>query len=163
MSQDDATPTIPQGHVPAGLPHDGTTPKYLAGFRAAVRRMMGPQPHQWAATYGDAARIEQMLQRAYQQGLLDGHALVVPLDAPAADANEWVEVPRPTLEEVRADLGLFDVAEVAPPQIGQILSSRPPLPAVTGSPRVWQIRMTMSVLGLSLAEATEFVNEMGTV
>jgi hypothetical protein len=148
--------TIPQGHVPAGGQLDGTTPKYLAGFRAAVRQMMGSQPSRWATTYGDAARIEQLLQKAYQQGLLDGHALVTPVAAPGPVADETVEVPRLSQEEVWADLGLFEPSSTPPQKIGQILSTVVVAP-LEGDPFAWAVRQTRATLDMSLAEATEFV------
>ena len=51
---------------------DRTTSKYLAGFRQAVRTLMGPHPGGWSATYNDADALEQALRKAYQAGLLDG-------------------------------------------------------------------------------------------
>jgi hypothetical protein len=160
MSHDDDTPVIPQGHVPSGEPYDGTTPKYLAGFRAAVKRMMGPQPHQWVERYSEAAKIEQLLQRAYQQGLLDGHALAVPLAAPGP-VNDEPEVPRLSLEEVWADLGLF-VPAGEPPRIGQILATVEPLEPLTDDPYVWAVQQTRTRLGLSLVEADDIVKEILT-
>lgn len=161
MSHDDDTPVIPQGHVPSGEPYDGTTPKYLAGFRAAVKRMMGAQPHQWVERYSDPAKIEQMLQRAYQQGLLDGHALAVPVDAPGP-VNEEPEVPRPTLEEVWADLGLFVAADGPAIPLGQILASVEPLEPLGDDPYVWAVQQTRNRLGLSLVEADDIVKEILT-
>lgn len=159
MSQDDGTPTIPPGHVPSGDQFDGTTPKYLAGFRAAVKRMMSPQPHQWVATYGEPARIEQLLQQAYQRGLLDGWSLQVPVEAPGP-LNDEPEVPRPPLVEVWADLGLFVAAEAPPGLLSEALATMPDLPPLEGNPRAWAIRQTMTVLGVSLAEATDYVTDL---
>jgi hypothetical protein len=159
MTYDESTPTIPVGHVPTGDQYDGTTPKYLAGFRAAVKAMMGPKPHQWSATYGEPARIEQLLRQAYQRGLLDGYALVTPVDAPGP-VNTGAEVPRLTLEEVWADLGLFEVVPGTTPQRLSDVTA-PVLPPMNGGgPRVWATRIAMEHLGMSLAEASEWAKEM---
>jgi hypothetical protein len=136
--------------------HDGTTPKYLAGFRAAVRAMMGPQPHQWAATYGDAARIEQMLQQAYQAGLIDGMSAAHPLPAPGP--VEAAEEPEPDRGAAWASLGLFEAPSEPPGLLSEALATRPDLPSIGDTdPRVWSVRHARAVLTLSLVEGTDYV------
>lgn len=146
--------TIPTGHVPAGQQHDGETPKYLAGFRAAVKSMMGPQPHRWVEQYGEPARIAQLLQQAYQRGLIDGWSLRVPVDAPGPVAVEAPGEPE-TTEGAVARLDLFEAASVPP-----VLSSVALEPLGDRDWYVWMVEQTRRVMGMSLIEADEFVSEV---
>jgi hypothetical protein len=149
------------------MPHDdditdGWTPKYLPGFREAVRRLQGPKEGAWSrAHYTDEAAFEQALRQAYHEGRMDGITQALGrTGAPGADRIE--EVPRLTLEEVWADLDLFEVVPGTTPQrISDVLAARPALPPLNGtSPHVWATRIAMEHLNMSLAEASEWAKEM---
>lgn len=142
---------------------DGTTPKYEAGFRAAVRQLQGPKPGGWGPTYSEKGEWEQALRRMYHLGRMDGvSAALGPIDAPRPVADEIDEVPRPPLEEVWTDLGLFEVVPgTTPRRISDVLAERPALPPLNGtSPRVWMTRIAMEHLSMSLAEASEWAKGM---
>lgn len=135
--------------------HDGITARYDAGFQAAVRGLLRPPVGGWGPTYTDEAAIEQALRRAYQQGRMDGvtEALGHP-DAPRA-VNDEPEVPRLSQEEVWADLGLFEPS-AEPPRLRAVTLD----PMDPAAPTLWAVQQARKVLGLSLAEATEFVVEV---
>lgn len=136
---------------------DGTTPKYEAGFAEAVKRLQGAHPGGWGPTYSAEGALEQALRQAYHAGRMDGitEALGHP-DAPGP-VNIEAEVPRPTLEEVRDDLGLFEVVPgTTPRKISEALAAAPVLPPLRGSAVVWATRVGMEHLGMSLAEASDW-------
>lgn len=126
---------------------DDTTPRYLAGFRSAVKSLLGPKPG-WSAVYTDDAAYAQAVARAYQAGRLDGMAEALALPAPG---------PVEAVEDVLAPLVVepFDTPPVPP--VRPVLA----LPAMgTTDPRVWAVRHARAVLSLSLVEGTEFVREL---
>jgi len=143
---------------------DDISPKYEAGFHDAVRRLLGPHPHGWTtATYSDEHAIEVALRRAYHEGRIDGISWALgpsPAPGPVGVAEDVL----PTVEGEWERLGLFEAPGASPGPISAYLEawrSVPVVDAPAGNVRVWAIRHAMSLLGDSLAEATEFVNEMG--
>ncbi|HSN11769.1 MAG TPA: hypothetical protein VLS51_06660 [Propionibacteriaceae bacterium] len=127
---------------------DDTTPRYLGGFRAAVRRLLGPHPG-WSAVYTDDAAYAQAVARAYQAGRLDGmaEALALPAPGPVADDDEPTRAPF-VVEP-------FDTP-AEPPQ--RLTLTLPPMGGT--NPRTWAVRHARAVLGLSLAEGTDYVREL---
>lgn len=164
MSHGDDTPTIPEGHVPHSAPQDGTTPKYLSGFRVAVRSMMGPQPHQWIERYDRPDQIEQLLAQAYQRGLLDGYALRTPVNAPGP-VDVPPETPRETREAVAERLGLFAPPTRTPQPISAFLEAQRAAmeglaPSPVGDYRTWMVRQARIALNTDLADAMTLVRSV---
>ena len=130
---------------------DEETPRYAAGFRQAVRRLLGPKENGWSsALYTDEEAIAQALRKAYWEGRFD--AIDALMGHPAAPGPvEVEEEPLETREQAWERLGLFP-APTAPPVLVPVT-----LAPLEGSVRTWEIRQVRATLGLSLAEATEFV------
>ena len=132
---------------------DEETPRYAAGFRQAVRRLLGPKAG-WSTTYTDDAAYAQAIARAYQAGRLDGVSEALgPIAAPGPVDVE-PEAPRESREQVYERLGLFE-APVVPPVLASVV-----LDPLVEPVRSWEIRQTRATLDLSLAEATEFVRSL---
>ena len=137
---------------------DEGTPRYLGGFRQAVRRLLGPKENGWSsAHYTDEAAIEQALRKAYWEGRFDGVDSV--LGHPAAPGPVGAaEEPQETREGAWASLGLFEAPGEPPGLLSEALATRPDLPSIGDTdPRVWSVRHARAVLTLSLTEGTDYV------
>jgi hypothetical protein len=134
---------------------EGITPKYLPGFREAARFLNGPHGGGWPVPYTAEGWLDTVARQAYQAGRLDGVSQAFgPIDAPGAP--ETPEEPLETVEEAWERLGLFEAATVAPGPVSVVLGTVVVEP-LTGDPMAWAVRQARSALGLSLAEAMEFV------
>ena len=131
---------------------DEGTPRYAAGFRQAVRRLLGPKENGWSsALYTDEEAIAQALRKAYWEGRFD--AIDALMGHPAAPGPVEVEEDATeTREEAWERLGLFP-APAEPPALATVTLE----PLGDADPYTWAVRQSRTTLGLSLVEATDFV------
>jgi hypothetical protein len=133
----------------------GFVGKYLPGFREAVRFLNGPHGGGWPVPYSAEGWLSLVARQAYQAGRLAGVSQAFgPIDAPRAP--ETPEEPLETVEEAWERLGLFEAASACPGPVSAVLGSVVVEP-LTGDPMAWAVRQARTALGLSLAEAMEFV------
>jgi len=129
------------------MSQDDDTPRWAAGFKDAVKGLMGA-PDTWGPTY---TAFAQAIRRAYQAGRLDGVAEALKVTFPT---GESVEERFETVEEAWERLGLFEPPERLPEP--WVVTLEP----LDGDHYVWCVRSVRSVLGLSLADAEDYVKEL---
>jgi hypothetical protein len=133
------------------MSQDDDTPRWTAGFKDAVKGLLGPTAGGWGPTYSDAGSVAQAIQRAYQAGRLDGMAEALKVSVPTQEPpDERFE----TVEEAWERLGLFEPPERLPEP--WVVTLEP----LDGDHYVWCVRSVRSVLGLSLADAEDYVKEL---
>jgi len=116
------------------MSQDDDTPRWAAGFKDAVKGLMGA-PDTWGPTYTDEAAFAQALKVTFPTG-------------------ESVEERFETVEEAWERLGLFEPPERLPEP--WVVTLEP----LDGDHYVWCVRSVRSVLGLSLADAEDYVKEL---
>lgn len=133
---------------------DAISTKYLDDFPAIVKTFQKPPVNGWGPTYSDDAAIEQALLRAYHEGRMDGISqAMAPSRAPGVPVVD--EEPPETLAEAIERLGLR-LAPTEPPRLPEVVLE----PLAGEDWYVWMVRETRRVMGMSLAEADEFVSEV---